>query len=192
MARSANCEDDDDWELINDDGFVYKRKKRPGVECASVSALPLPDPAVEEKNRRERKKRALLKLKDAYQQEIDQWVHLSNTFKEMQQKSPIISSSSSQQQKSREINDNTTSSNKVSTASPVPLEKSSDSDSRKLVDELLVQAEAQKSIIENVARLCDIGEALCSAREDRLKKLFTELPIWALKPREMMTLLCQD
>ncbi|XP_027154015.1 uncharacterized protein LOC113753936 [Coffea eugenioides] len=176
----VNWEPDDEWELINDDGFVYKRRKRPRVDLPSSSSAPgLPDPAVEEQNRRQRKKRALLKLKHKYQQEIEQWVHLSNTLKDMQQNS-------------RQPNDAATSSDQVTTTSPVPPEQSSDSACRHLADELLLQAEAQKSIIEDVARLCDVAEALCSAREENFTKSFTELPVWASKPHELMTSLYED
>lgn len=140
MATPANWEDDYEWELINDDGFVYRRKKPPGVDATSASALapPLPDPAVEEKQRRERKKNALLKLKAKYRQEIDRWVHLSNTLKIMKQKSRIIIS---QEQKSPEPSDNTTSSlDQVTTTTPVaPAQSSSDSSYSQIVDELLLQ-----------------------------------------------------
>lgn len=78
---------DEDWELINDDGFVYKRLKRLRVDpTVSTSVTPPPDPAVEERNRKERKKTILLKLKTRYQQEIHQWEHLSNTLKALQER----------------------------------------------------------------------------------------------------------
>lgn len=180
----VNWEHDDEWELINDDGFVYRRRKHPRVNLpsstsASASALLLPDPAVEEQNHRERKKKALLKLKHKYQQEIEQWVHLSNTLNEMQQKSLI----SSQQQNFPVVGQQQ--------KSPVPPDQSLDSTCWKLVDELLLQAEAQESIIEDIARLCDMVETLCSAREENFTKSFTELPVWASKPHELMTKLCE-
>lgn len=83
---------DEEWELINDDGFVYKRKKRPRLDppaTSSSSHPPLPDPTAEENNRRERKRSALVKLKQKYQREIRQWEHLSNTLKAMQEKASI-------------------------------------------------------------------------------------------------------
>lgn len=92
MATAARWEDDGDWELINDDGFVYKRRKRSCPDptiAASTSAPPPPDPAVEERNLRQRKKSVLLKLKERFQKEILQWEHLSNTLSEMQKKAQI-------------------------------------------------------------------------------------------------------
>ncbi|MFS7951621.1 hypothetical protein Hanom_Chr07g00597261 [Helianthus anomalus] len=65
------------WELINDEGFVYRRLNHLRLEFA---ADPPPDPAAEAKAHRERKKNLLLKLKTKYQQEIDHWELLSNTL----------------------------------------------------------------------------------------------------------------
>lgn len=83
MAAEAGYENPDEWELINDDGFVYKRKKRPRLE--PTAAAPPQDPALERKHRRERKKRALLKLRERYLEEISQWELLSNTLREKEQ-----------------------------------------------------------------------------------------------------------
>lgn len=76
--------EDDDWELINDDGFVYKRKKRPRLlDISATTSAPPPDPVVDEKNRRNRKKKALLNLKDKYEAEIFRWGLLSNTLRDL-------------------------------------------------------------------------------------------------------------
>lgn len=78
---------EDEWELCNDDGFVYKRKKRRVDDLQPPpSAPPLPDPEAEEKTRRERKRKALLNLKARYQKEIDHWEHFSNALRAMQEK----------------------------------------------------------------------------------------------------------
>ena len=63
----VSWEPDNEWELINDDSFVYKRRKCPRVDLPSSTSAPgLPDPTVEKQNRRQRKKRAFLKLKHKY------------------------------------------------------------------------------------------------------------------------------
>nr|GMD54752.1 fatty-acid-binding protein 1-like [Ipomoea batatas] len=64
--------------------------------------------------------------------------------------------------------------------------------SRQLIDELLSQAEIQEAIICDISNLCDVAEALCSAQEERLKKSFIDLPIWAKSPRELITSLCEE
>ena len=81
---------DEDWELVNDDGFVYRRLKRLRLDptVSTSSATPPPDSDAEERNRKERKKSILLKLKTRYQQEIQQWEHLSNTLKALQDRTP--------------------------------------------------------------------------------------------------------
>lgn len=74
--------EDDDWELCDDDGFVFKRKRR--------LPNPHPSPAADVDNsaallqRRDRKRRTLLKLKDKYQREIQQWDLLSNDLRQME------------------------------------------------------------------------------------------------------------
>nr|DAD44288.1 TPA_asm: hypothetical protein HUJ06_002518 [Nelumbo nucifera] len=60
---------EEEWELCNDDGFIYKRKKRRQNYIAPAAPLVLAsDPVVEQRQRRERKKRMLLKLRDQLRQ----------------------------------------------------------------------------------------------------------------------------
>ncbi|KAL7615450.1 hypothetical protein Lser_V15G07790 [Lactuca serriola] len=167
---------EEDWELVNDDGFVYKRLKRPRLDSTSASAVPPPDPAAEAKARTERKKKVLLKLKTKYQQEIHHWEHLSNTLKVLQdrmqnQPSPTVLSDQ--------------------TVSVLP-ENSSDSPFQDLTDTLLAQVEAQEATIREVSRLCDVAEALCNAEEQRLKQPFFDLPIWDPSPGELVTSLLEE
>lgn len=75
--------EDDEWELINDDGFVYKRKKRSRLDITATTSAPPPDPLVEENNRKIRRRNALLKLKDKYQAELFRWELLSNTLTDL-------------------------------------------------------------------------------------------------------------
>lgn len=73
----------EEWELCNDDGFIYKRKKRRLDEPSSSRPT---DPEEEERQRKERKRKALLKLKKHYQKEINMWELLSTTLYAMQEK----------------------------------------------------------------------------------------------------------
>ncbi|CAI9284869.1 unnamed protein product [Lactuca saligna] len=80
---------------VNDDGFVYKRLKRPRLDSTSASADQPPDLAAEAKAHTETKKKVLLKLKTKYHQKIHHWEHLSNTLKALQnrmqnQPSPMV------------------------------------------------------------------------------------------------------
>ena len=85
---ATSLADDEEWELYNDDGFVYKRKKRRlnPDEAALAARPPSMDPEAEERNRRERKRKTLLKLKERYQTEIDRWELLSNTLRAMEER----------------------------------------------------------------------------------------------------------
>lgn len=87
---ATSLADEEEWELYNDDGFVYKRKKRrlnPDEAALAAAARPLSmDPEAEERNRRERKRKTLLKLKERYQREIDRWELLANTLRAMEER----------------------------------------------------------------------------------------------------------
>ncbi|XP_016561629.1 uncharacterized protein LOC107860692 isoform X1 [Capsicum annuum] len=122
---SVNWEDEDEFEVVNEDGFVYKRRKRYHLDPTASIAQKQKDPVVEEKNRLLRKKKVLMKIKDKYQNEINQWELLSNTLKEMQQ----------QNQPKHQDSCATT----ALIDSGDPLVVSSDPTCRPLVDQLLVQ-----------------------------------------------------
>ncbi|KVI09173.1 uncharacterized protein LOC112524137 [Cynara cardunculus var. scolymus] len=166
---------EEEWELINDDGFVYKRLKRPRVHPTAAAAQ-RPDPEAEAKAYRERKKTVLLKLKTKYQQEIHHWEDLSNTLKSLQDRTqnqppPTI------------LQDQTVSFSQ---------ENSSDSSYQELTHTLLAQVEAQEATIYEVSRLCDVAEALCSAEEQRLMQPYIDLPVWRPSPQELMTSLLEE
>ncbi|KAL1531600.1 hypothetical protein AAHA92_31723 [Salvia divinorum] len=167
-SEAAAHENPDDWELINDDGFVYRRKKRPRLETA---APPPPDPEAERKHRLERRRRALLKLRERYMEEISRWELLSNTLTAMEQSATAQS-----------VELPTTSSDGASSSG----EFSADSSRRRLVGDLLAQVEAQEAIIRDVSNLCDVAEGLCSAQEGRFRQKLIDLPIWDPSPQELM------
>ncbi|XP_043707412.1 uncharacterized protein LOC122656813 [Telopea speciosissima] len=165
--------EDEDWELCNDDGFVYKRKRR---RQDLSTAPPAMDPEAEQRQLKERKKKALLKLKDQYQREIDQWEHMSQTLQAMENRTQPQPSSS---------------------PPPPPASSSmesapkSDSSFRQLIDDLLLQAEVQETILQDLSNLCDTAENFCKAEEERLKKSFFDLPVWE-SPRVLMAHLCDE
>jgi hypothetical protein len=97
-SATTSRDADEEWELYNDDGFVYKRKKRrldPAAAAAAAAAQTNVDLQAEERSRRERKRRTLLKLKAQYQREIDQWELLSNMLRSMEEKA-LVSQGQSQ------------------------------------------------------------------------------------------------
>ncbi|XP_030953770.1 uncharacterized protein LOC115976565 [Quercus lobata] len=172
---ATSLADDEEWELYNDDGFVYKRKKRRlnPDEAALAARPPSMDPEAEERNRRERKRKTLLKLKERYQTEIDRWELLSNTLRAMEERA-----------RQRQEHEDTPSFSALPLSSPEIVNGS-------LVDELLLQVEAQEAIIRDVSNLCDVAEAMCNAQEEQMKQSFIDLPIWT-SPHELIASLCVD
>ncbi|KAL1553352.1 hypothetical protein AAHA92_14041 [Salvia divinorum] len=177
MASEASYDNPDDWELINDDGFVYKRKKRPRLE-PTVAA----PPASERDHRLLRRKRTLLKLRDRYLEEICRWELLSNTLTAMEQ------NATSQSMERHELHPSTSSDGTSSSSEP----SAADSYRRRLVDDLLSQVEAQEAIIVDVSKMCDVAEALCSAKEGIVRQQLINLPIWDPSPHELMAALGDD
>ncbi|XP_058187062.1 uncharacterized protein LOC131303991 [Rhododendron vialii] len=172
--------DEDEWEPFNDDGFICKRKKRPRLDPTTTTtsaAPPPPDPAAERRNRRERKKRALIKLREKYQKEIDQWVHLSNALKALQEKALTT-------QQREEWNEE-------ETTSPCDLGVDVPQPSGRQLDELIVRVEAEEEIIQDVSNLCDMAEAICNMQEEFMKQSLVDLPVWG-SPRELMASLCDE
>ncbi|OIW09386.1 hypothetical protein TanjilG_20983 [Lupinus angustifolius] len=174
---------EDQWELRNDDGFVYKLKKRRIDPSASQPPPPSTDAggaaAAEEEavlRRRERKKRNLLKLKAKYESEILQWDNLSNSLCAMEERAIEL-------QQEREVMHSLASSSEV--------EKAVDRVGETLLDELLSQVEGQEAIIHDCSNICDVAEALCLKKEEQFKQSLFNLPVWA-SPRELMKSLCDD
>ncbi|KAL0407882.1 UNVERIFIED_CONTAM: hypothetical protein Sradi_1722600 [Sesamum radiatum] len=170
MAGAAGYEDPDEWEIINDDGFVHKRKKRRRIVANATSSSGHPE--LEKKYRRERKKRGLLKLREKYLKEISRWELLSNTLKEVEENA---------QTRLLELY--------PTTFFDAASSSEQNSTCRRIVDDLFSQAEWQEAIIRDVLSLCDVAEALCSAHAERLKQQLTNLPIWGLSPHELMAAL---
>ncbi|KAM3286745.1 putative protein isoform X2 [Capsicum chacoense] len=175
---SVNWEDEDEFEVVNEDGFVYKRRKRYHLDPTASIAQKQKDPVVEEKNRLLRKKKVLMKIKDKYQNEINQWELLSNTLKEMQQKNQPKHQDSCATTALIDSGD--------------PLVVSSDPTCRPLVDQLLVQVEAQEAVIGNISKLCDIVDAVWTAQEEKMKQSVLDLPVWAHTPSELISSLCAE
>ncbi|XP_057471129.1 uncharacterized protein LOC130759951 [Actinidia eriantha] len=176
--------EEDEWDLVNDDGFVYKVKKRLCLDAASaISSLPPPDPAEEENCWQERKKGTLAKLKEKYQNEIDQWELLSITLWALQQRA--------RKQQCRERTPATMTeimSCDLDFGSPHPPR---DSSGRRRVDDLILKAEADESLIQYVSNLCEMAGAVCSVHEKHMKRSLVDLPAWS-SPRQLMASLCDD
>lgn len=75
---------DDEWELCNEDGFVYKRRRKRPRQAA---APPPPPAGPSEEDMREwrlqRRRRALLKLREESRSEIRQWEGFAGELQQM-------------------------------------------------------------------------------------------------------------
>lgn len=171
MGSAPQYQEDEDWELYNDDGFVFKRKKRhldPTVTVPHPSSTSDADQFQEaaQKQRRERKRNTLLKLKTRYLSEIHLWDFLSATLRSLEE--TALEYRRQQEQ-----------------ARPLAL----DSVGESVLDDVLLQVQAQEAIIHNISNLCDVAEAICHKQEQQFKQTVFNLPIWA-SPVELMELLC--
>lgn len=168
------------WELVNVDGFVYRRKKRRLYPTALARP---PDqalnPAVEDRERRKRKCMALLSIKEKYESEIGHWEHLSNTLKAMEERAKSKPEQQDMQIDGEEI--------ESGSLPIVPIGIGSGSCGTKL----LLQVEAQEVIIRKFSHLCEVGESLSDAQEEKTKQSLFDLLVWC-SPRELMASLCED
>ncbi|ESQ46928.1 hypothetical protein EUTSA_v10027961mg [Eutrema salsugineum] len=166
----------EEWELCNEDGFIYNRMKCVGEETAAGETSNPPDlevdPAEEERNRRKRKRETLVKLKRKYQREIDRWEILSNNLCALQEKSNQFQSSLPE------------------TSSSIETREQIGEDAS-FIDELLSMEEARESMIQNVSNLCEIAEGMCRTEEEEEKEKFFNLPVWG-SPKDLMASLCYD
>ncbi|PQQ13216.1 uncharacterized protein Pyn_03323 [Prunus yedoensis var. nudiflora] len=141
-SGAAAWEDDEDWELVNEDGFVFKRRKKRRVDPSADSSLRAPPSASAadlqedaEKLRRERKKKSLLKLKTQYQAEIDQWELLSSTLRAVEERTCHLQEQQQQDRLKRQEREKTAS---LAGSGPSELQ-GSESVCGSVVDELLLQ-----------------------------------------------------
>ncbi|KAF3566263.1 hypothetical protein DY000_02011026 [Brassica cretica] len=168
-------EDDEEWELCNDDGFVFKREKRSRISDPEETSNPVNpelDPAAEERNRRMRKKRTLAKLRSKYRSEIQQWEALSNRFN-------AALFRTTQGEEERLNADEATSFHDGSSSASV------------FIDEHLSMAEAQEVIINDVSNLCEVAESVTRVMEEERKQSLFDLDVWS-SPTNLMASLCAD
>ncbi|GLJ14062.1 hypothetical protein SUGI_0225020 [Cryptomeria japonica] len=166
---------EDEWDVVNDDGFVYKKRKR-----KDVSASPIPIKTTTSKHndeqyikqRRQTKKAALLNLKEKYEKEIRHWESLSQQL----QKTPAYSISSMKE-----------------SAPSLALPQTQTGNSCKCVlKELLQQVEVQDAFIQDAMILCNLAEMMCHTHEQVLKKSIFDLPVWRPPTTPIHNLLSSD
>nr|VDD27961.1 unnamed protein product [Brassica oleracea] len=167
--------EDEEWELCNDDGFVFKREKRSRISDpgeTSNPANPELDPAAEERNRRMRKKRTLAKLRSKYRSEIQQWEALSNRFNAALFRTTLGEEERLNANEAASFHDGSSSASVF-------------------LDEHLSMAEAQEVIINDVSNLCEVAESITRVMEEERKQSLFDLDVWS-SPTNLMASLCAD
>ncbi|XP_047079738.1 uncharacterized protein LOC124690393 [Lolium rigidum] len=158
-----------DWEIENDDGFVYKRPRvlypagREDAGAAAPSALGPPPESV----RLQRRRRALLNLRAKYQAELSRWESLASDVL-----APLPAPSAAP--------------SGAPSASPLPPTVSSD---HAVLDDYIAEVEVQGKMLEKASRMCDEISKFCDEYETALVDAVTALPIWG-NPRELANSLC--
>ncbi|KAK3158359.1 hypothetical protein QOZ80_2AG0136110 [Eleusine coracana subsp. coracana] len=153
--------DDEDYEICNDNGFVYKRRRGlyPDVAPPSTQVVG-PDP---EAARRRCRLRALLRLRAQRLRELERWEALERKL----QAQPSTTSGPPPPQ--------------ASPASP----GAATSQSASVLDDLLARAEVEEAILKKVSGLCDEVDALCRAHEEDVVDAITTLPLWG-DPKDLL------
>ncbi|RID43430.1 hypothetical protein BRARA_I00292 [Brassica rapa] len=173
--------EDEEWELCNDDGFVFKREKRSRISNPGETSNPVNpelDPAAEERNRRMRKKSTLAKLRRKYRSEIQQWEALSNRFNAMQERAAQFQTSQGEEEERLNANEATSFQDASSSASIY-------------LDELVSMTEAQEVIINDVSNMCEVAENITRVEEEEERQLLFDLDVWS-SPTNLMASLCAD
>ncbi|KAK4754716.1 hypothetical protein SAY87_002820 [Trapa incisa] len=183
MDLAAAGGSDDEWELCNDDGFIYKRKKR-HLDPLSAAPPPANSRAEEEKFRRARRKKTLLKIKERYQKELSLWEELSSKCRAMQDSAEQLKQETGGEEEER----CETRSSGRPPEGEVPGEENG---LEALIDRLLLKVEAQEAIIQDTSNMCDIAESLCRGHEEEFRQSLMDLPIWA-SPQDLMAVLSDD
>ncbi|XP_072978940.1 uncharacterized protein [Typha angustifolia] len=171
VTSSPNL-DDDDWEICNDEGFIYKRRRRrdPAAEVRPPSPAPGDAEADIRRRQRSRRRRCLLSLRDKYMRELEQWESLSSAL--------------------LRLTTTTTTSAPADDSSFYPLPKTLMAvaevrSTQPSIDELLSQVEAQEMVLKKLSEICDYVESVCKEQEESLMESLVELPIWG-SPRSLM------
>uniref|UniRef100_A0A0E0G993 Uncharacterized protein n=1 Tax=Oryza nivara TaxID=4536 RepID=A0A0E0G993_ORYNI len=176
----AAADGDEDWEICNCDGFVYKRRRvlhPPDLEdaaaAAATSSAPGPPP---EAVLRRRRRQALLRLRARYLDELSRWESLSSDVLAPLPAAPAADLPPRPP------------SDPVAASPPLGSSSSSSSDLT-VIDGLLAQAEVTEQLLKRLTEVCDEIDEFCHAHEAALVDAVTDLPVWG-DPRELMNSLC--
>ncbi|KAL5211347.1 hypothetical protein ABZP36_022194 [Zizania latifolia] len=191
-----------EWEIYNEGGFVYKRRRglhHPDREDAAAPSTAAPSP---ESVLLERRRQALLRLRAKYLLELSRWDSLSKDLlaplpappaaPPRAPSDPVVASSP-------DSSDLDVVDNLLAQVTPHSLGCSSFPSFPHLPDLLLLrpvvgcqlplQAEVMEELLNKLSQACDEINEFCDAHEAALVDAVAVLPVWG-DPRELMNSLC--
>ncbi|XP_062219516.1 uncharacterized protein LOC133919211 [Phragmites australis] len=163
-APSGGDEDDEEFEICNYDGFVFKRARGlyPDVAPSSIQATG-PDPEAA-------RRRALLRLRAKRLRELSRWEAIASNL--------LVPLPAPRQLPPQ-----------APPASPRPAPAAAASAS--VLDDLIAQAEVQAELLKKVSQCCDEIQNLCDAQEAAVVDVIAALPVWG-NPKDLINSLCNS
>ncbi|CAL4957767.1 unnamed protein product [Urochloa decumbens] len=168
MAALAGSEEpEQEFDICNDEGFVYKVPSGlyPDAAPSSTQAAAGPDPEIVGLRRR---RRALLRLRAKRLRQLSRWEALASELL-----GPLP--------------DPRLPAPQSPPASPHPVagDATATAASDSVLDDLIAQADVQAELLKKASQLCDEINALCDAREAAIVDDIAALPVWG-DPRELL------
>ncbi|KAJ1279795.1 hypothetical protein BS78_04G182800 [Paspalum vaginatum] len=161
--------EEQEFEIRNDEGFVYKVPSGLYPDAASsTQASAGPDPKAAGLRRR---RRALLRLRAKRLRQLSRWEALAS---ELLAPPPAPRQPASQSPPS--------SPHPVAAVAPA---------SASVLDELIAQAEVQAELLKKLSQWCDESNMLCDAHEAAIVDSIVALPLWG-NPSELVASLCSS
>ncbi|PWZ21491.1 hypothetical protein Zm00014a_039968 [Zea mays] len=161
-----------DYEIRNDEGFVYKVPRGLYHEAApsTTQSAAGTDPKAAGLRRR---CRALLRLRAKRLRDLSRWEALaSELFAPLSAPQPPAPPS------------------QAPPASSHSVAASSSSSPTSVLDELLAQVDIQAELMKKVHQWCDEANAICDAGESAIVASMVALPLWGGNPADLVTALC--
>ncbi|XP_066327836.1 uncharacterized protein [Miscanthus floridulus] len=168
-----------EYEIRNDEGFVYKVARGLYPDAAPSSSQPAAGPDPEAAGLR-RRRRALLRLRDKRFRDLSRWEALaSELLAPLPAPQPPASPPASSHPEAAA----------AASSSSHPVAAAAASSSASVLDDLLAQVEMQTDFLKKARQWCDEANALCDAREAAIFDSIVP-PLWGGNPKELMVGLC--
>uniref|UniRef100_A0A804U8J6 Uncharacterized protein n=1 Tax=Zea mays TaxID=4577 RepID=A0A804U8J6_MAIZE len=188
-----------DYEIRNDEGFVYKVPRGLYHEAApsTTQSAAGTDPKAAGLRRR---CRALLRLRAKRLRDLSRWEALaSELFAPLSAPQPPAPPSQAPPASSHSVAASSSSSPtsvldellaQVGAAQPLLLSPTSDKISNFPLPRVSVQVDIQAELMKKVHQWCDEANAICDAGESAIVASMVALPLWGGNPADLVTALC--